>query len=313
MEKGYFEVNELGNLWQMPVMAFAGNVIYNGRHWHEHIEIILCVLGESFVTIEEKEYLLSKGDFVVINSGQSHITRAKEEGCLQVICSIKKDALQGMDDHWIFCNSTADGRVSKTDREEIVRLLCDMAKLLADGSLIFEEEARLKNLSYQYKLLSILSRYKVKIDSEKTKYETLISQVVRYIHEHMTQALNAELLSREFHVSQSTIYRIFYKEMGVHLNEYITNLRISAACRMLQNQKDTVTEIAYACGFSSLSNFYRAFKEKIGQSPKEYQKENPMISTPYLIHQPDIMKLNQFQHFWETGFDVNVLEEVQSS
>ncbi len=36
MDKGYFEVNQMADLWRTPVTAFAGNVIYNGRHWHEH-------------------------------------------------------------------------------------------------------------------------------------------------------------------------------------------------------------------------------------------------------------------------------------
>lgn len=309
MDKGYFEVNQMADLWRTPVTAFAGNVIYNGRHWHEHIEMILCILGQVRVTIEDEDYVLAPGDFVTINSEQSHITQAQEKGCLQVVCSIRKDALQAMDDHWIYCNSTQEDKsVCPEDREAIGHNLCALASSLVTGNLLFEERESLQNLSYQYQLLAILAKYKKKIDVKKSRHETLISGCVRYIHEHMAEELGAAVLADHFHVSQSTIYRLFYKEMGVHLNEYITTLRISAACRMLQNQKQSVTEIAFACGFSGLSNFYRVFKQKLGVSPKEYQRDHPIITTPCLLHQPDIMKLNQFQNFWETGYGVEVLE-----
>ena len=81
---------------------------------------------------------------------------------------------------------------------------------------------------------------------------------------------------------------------------------MSAACRMLQNQKQTVTEIAYACGFTGLSNFYRVFQKMMHMTPKEYQKKSPYLQTQYVLHQPDIMQLNQFQTFWETGYDVEM-------
>lgn len=171
-------------------------------------------------------------------------------------------------------------------------------------------EECLKNLSDQYRLLSILAKYKQKIKGQKTKHETIVGNIVRYINEHMTEKIDAGILADHFHVSQSTIYRLFYKEMGLHLNEYITALRVSAACCMLQNQKQTVTEIAYACGFTGLSNFYRVFQKMMHMTPKEYQKKSPHLQTQYVLHQPDIMQLNQFQTFWETGYDVEMLKNV---
>ena len=46
------------------------------------------------------------------------------------------------------------------------------------------------------------------------------------------------------------------------------------------------------------------------QIPKEYQKKSPHLQTQYVLHQPDIMQLNQFQTFWETGYDVEMLKNV---
>ena len=45
-------------------------------------------------------------------------------------------------------------------------------------------------------------------------------------------------------------------------------------------------------------------------TPKEYQKKSPHLQTQYVLHQPDIMQLNQFQTFWETGYEVEMLKNV---
>lgn len=45
-------------------------------------------------------------------------------------------------------------------------------------------------------------------------------------------------------------------------------------------------------------------------TPKEYQKKSPHLQTQYVLHQLDIMQLNQFQTFWETGYDVEMLKNV---
>ena len=62
-------------------------------------------------------------------------------------------------------------------------------------------EECLKNLSDQYRLLSILAKYKQKIKGQKTKHETIVSNIVRYINEHMTEKIDAGILADHFHVS----------------------------------------------------------------------------------------------------------------
>lgn len=81
-------------------------------------------------------------------------------------------------------------------------------------------------------------------------------------------------------MSESTIYRIFSGQLGLHLNEYITTTRLNAACRYLSETDRKVADIAFACGFTGLSNFYRVFQAHLGISPKEYRHSHLPLGSP---------------------------------
>jgi AraC family transcriptional regulator of adaptative response / methylphosphotriester-DNA alkyltransferase methyltransferase len=84
--------------------------------------------------------------------------------------------------------------------------------------------------------------------------------------------LNQEL--RHLGVSQRRMVEIFKDEYGVTLSEYVGNLRLSEAKRLLSDTNDEIIDIAYSIGFRGLSSFYRFFKNSTGLSPAAYRKEH---------------------------------------
>ncbi|MPN21176.1 Melibiose operon regulatory protein [bioreactor metagenome] len=67
---------------------------------------------------------------------------------------------------------------------------------------------------------------------------------------------------------------IFKDEYGVTLSEYVGNLRLEEAKRLLSDTNDEIIDIAYSIGFGGLSSFYRFFKNSTGLSPAAYRKEH---------------------------------------
>ena len=55
--------------------------------------------------------------------------------------------------------------------------------------------------------------------------------------------------------------------------EYINAVRIEHACTKLRKTKESVTDIAFDCGFKNMSYFYRVFKGKMNVSPKKYREK----------------------------------------
>lgn len=100
----------------------------------------------------------------------------------------------------------------------------------------------------------------------------VIMEVRRYIEQHIaTPDLGPDHLCKVFALSRASLYRLFEPIGGV--TDYIRTRRLRAAFDMLTNADlRTVSEVAYACGFSDISAFSRAFRHQFGISPSEVRE-----------------------------------------
>ena len=84
--------------------------------------------------------------------------------------------------------------------------------------------------------------------------------------------ISIEQLADLVHLSKSYFMSCFKKAVGIGAIEHLTHLRINAACDALADTGKMISDIAFSCGYSNLSNFNRQFKQIMGCSPKEYRK-----------------------------------------
>jgi signal transduction histidine kinase/CheY-like chemotaxis protein/predicted DNA-binding transcriptional regulator AlpA len=82
--------------------------------------------------------------------------------------------------------------------------------------------------------------------------------------------LSVEQLASAVAVSRSTLYRRLKEQADCTPSQFLQRVRIEHGARLLREQEGTVSEVAYAVGFDSLSYFSRQFREHVGQSPSEY-------------------------------------------
>ncbi|MDV7394736.1 AraC family transcriptional regulator, partial [Arthrospira platensis SPKY1] len=100
-----------------------------------------------------------------------------------------------------------------------------------------------------------------------------------YIEANLEKPLTLEDLAREAHFSKFHFNRIFKALTGETPFQFILRLRLEkAATLMLINPKDSITDIAYRCGFSDLSIFSRNFKSHFGRSATQYRLEKSNLS-----------------------------------
>ena len=99
----------------------------------------------------------------------------------------------------------------------------------------------------------------------------LVTRIKRYIDAHLEEGPSLTELSDHFHFSREYLLRVFKKEEGVTILQYINDLKLELAKNMLKKQGRAVKDVASALGFSSTAYFIRFFRTKTGMSPQSYK------------------------------------------
>ena len=99
-----------------------------------------------------------------------------------------------------------------------------------------------------------------------------VRKVEAYIRAHYAEELRLEQLSKMVVMSPSAFSRFFKQRTGKTLAEFIVDIRLGHAARMLIDTITPVSEVAYICGFNTLSNFNRLFRNRKGCSPSEFRE-----------------------------------------
>ena len=99
-----------------------------------------------------------------------------------------------------------------------------------------------------------------------------ILKVKSYISQNYMEDLRLPQLASLAGMSASAFSRFFKLHTGRNISEYIIDMRLGYASRMLVDTAKSVSEIGFACGFNNLSNFNRIFKKKKGCSPSEFRE-----------------------------------------
>lgn len=148
--------------------------------------------------------------------------------------------------------------------------ISDMALLkskfaeLQEAAMLGESAPRVMRIMYEIVEL---------INEESREGEnTVLSFAVGVIKErYMEQSFNIALLAATVHVSESYLRRLFSSVYGISPKKYLMGVRISRAKNLLSEGRGSVGTIAAECGFVSVYNFCRAFKEAVGTTPSEYR------------------------------------------
>lgn len=89
------------------------------------------------------------------------------------------------------------------------------------------------------------------------------------IDEHFDEDLSLTRMAKSVHISANHLSEKFKEVTGVNFVRYVTETRINKARILLRESNRRISEIAFAVGFQSLSQFNRAFKKVTGQTPTE--------------------------------------------
>ncbi|SNC65406.1 transcriptional regulator, AraC family [Hymenobacter gelipurpurascens] len=94
--------------------------------------------------------------------------------------------------------------------------------------------------------------------------------VLRHIYEHIGELVELSTLARQFGFSPRSLSRLFQQCLSISFGQYLKLRRIMAAMALMLETKQTISEVAYAVGYNSLSSFSNTFYKLVGQRPSEF-------------------------------------------
>ena len=105
-----------------------------------------------------------------------------------------------------------------------------------------------------------------------SEYAQRIDRVIDYLRENLDRQMRLEELAKVACFSEFHFHRIFSAVSGETLNSFTNRLRLEKAARLLRYSEQSVTDIAFDCGFSSSATFSRAFRQVYDTNPRQFRK-----------------------------------------
>ena len=100
----------------------------------------------------------------------------------------------------------------------------------------------------------------------------MVALTKEYLRAHLSENVSLDKISRAIGISKYYLHRVFTELNGSTPLAYLTFIRLEQAKHQLQFSKDSIFEIAMACGFDSSAYFSNSFKKHTGYAPTQYRK-----------------------------------------
>ena len=112
---------------------------------------------------------------------------------------------------------------------------------------------------------------KLEVPEVKGNDEQLMERIMKAVNKNLSDSeFNVEMLTTEVGISRAQLHRKMKELTGLSTSEFIRNIRLEQAARLLKEQKINVTQVAYTVGFSNLAHFSTLFRKHFGVAPSEY-------------------------------------------
>ena len=115
---------------------------------------------------------------------------------------------------------------------------------------------------------------KVQAIDIKGNDELLMERIMKSVNQHLSDSdYSVETMCDEVGISRAHLHRKMKEMTGIHISEFVRNIRMEQAALMISQQKLNVTQVAYAVGFSNAGYFSTVFRRHFGVSPTEYVEQ----------------------------------------
>ena len=237
-------------------------VIGSYKDYFTHDDLVLIGKNVPHAFFHERQYL----DKSSINPPEALVIQFNENFMGKEFMELPE--LKGIKD--LFASSRPGLCITSEGKKRIIPLMEQMLYISAfDKILLLLEIIRILINKNSWRPLAVEGS----MGSSDMEVGERINRVLDFTIENYDQNIKIEEVARIINMTKESFCRYFKTQTDKTYLEFLIELRIKKACRMIQENQLSIKEISYSCGFNSLSNFHYQFKKIIKLSPLEYKCE----------------------------------------
>jgi len=257
------------------------------EHHHDFVEIVFVTKGKGTQVISNNEYEVSEGDIFILQGFQNHYFKNANKA---EIINVMFDPVKGQDlispdvktidgynalfvlepryrNRMHFKNMLHLNQVDLAKSEYILNSMLNEVANKEPGYELF-----LKNKLEE--IIIFLSRKYSQISIPKAKSLVRIGKSIDYIENNFKKNIYIKELAELGFMSLRNFQRIFKDATGLSPNDYLLELRIQHASKLLTGTDLAISDVSDQVGIEDWFYFSKAFKKKFGVSPLNYRNQN---------------------------------------
>ena len=256
---------------------------YINWHWHPELQFCLVTAGQICFSVNQRRYVLGPGQGIFINANFLHMAKAADSPDGSYICVDFSPRLLRF-----FDGSLLE---EKYVRPWVGSAACPAIPL--DGSspwhndisrylLRLYEQTEQRAFGWEYESAALLAQSwlalirNTPVPNHATpgqqQNNARLQRIMHYIHANVSDELSLANISAHVALSPSECCRFFKRMTGETMFAYIQILRLTKAVEQLRDSDCSISEVAYNCGFCSVSHFIETFRKHMGTTPLRYRK-----------------------------------------
>ncbi len=279
---------EIFNESQSQILVVENNEPYYNSPFHYHPEFELAYIKEGFGKriIADKIESFYAGDLVFLGPHLPHVW-LNDDIFHKGFANFRSKFMLVHFRKELFSDALLQLEESSKLNELFSRSARGIKIVGKTQEVITEKMGRLnhkKGLERLVGLLEILHIISVSKETEYISYQgysgTLaqnkidrLAEVYNYVSEHYNKEISLDDVAKMTNLTPPAFCRLFKKRTNRHFVSYLNDVRISKACKLLLETDMNISEIAFHCGYKTVSNFNKIFKKNIGTAPTAYREK----------------------------------------
>lgn len=259
---------------------------YNHLHRHKEIQITWIIKGEGSLLVSGNVHPFKPGMVFLIGANQPHIFKSDsryfekpKQGACQSL-TVFFDPVSSQEALW----SLPEMRKAKQWLEKFpagCQLNDVAAKKVIEQLTLLKTSKEIQQLTRFLDVISFLSGHSKELQSLSgsnflpTYTETegqRLNTIFQYTLQHYSEPIGLSKVATLAHLTVPAFCRYFKNRTRKTFIQFLNEVRINEACKMLQNEQLSISDIAYSTGFSHTSSFIRTFKKLTGKPPHQYRR-----------------------------------------